>query len=111
MLDGPQIAKFPPFTDVPSGSVFPLFFNVLKRLKNDQLRFQWFKDGVEIGGNSLVIDSSRYQIDTKFILSQFMLHDLVPSDTGNYSCVVTRDQSGQFDVQWTLLQVKGRHIL
>lgn len=104
LLDAPQIAKFHSSLSQPIGSVFALFCNALSGSK--PFRFQWFKDGEELGGqSSTLLHSARFQVDTKQVFSHLMLHDLVPSDSGNYSCTVSNDFG--LHTQWSVLQVKG----
>ena len=110
-IESPQIAKFSSIISQPKGSLFALFCNVL--IGSKPLLFQWFKNGnqIPIANNkkessfsSSVLDG-RFQIDTKAVFSQLMLHDLVATDSGNYSCIVSNEHG--FDTQWSMLQVKG----
>ena len=108
MIDALQIYKFTPFTSLPKGSSYVLICNVIS--SNRMLEFNFLKNNQEIKPKSGVIDSTRYQIDSKHMFSQFSLFNLNENDSGNYSCIVT-DQNGQRDVQWTILEVRGMLIL
>ena len=68
------------------------------------------KNGVEINSESNEIRVDRYSIEAKSAMSMFTLHDIDTDDSANYSCVLFQ-QNGQFDQQWTYLQVNGAFII
>lgn len=103
-LESPQIAKFQSYAIQSNGSTFLLTCHVIQVVNDDNLKFEWFKNGNQI--NTDLIDPLRFQVDTKAIFSIFTLSQIEPSDSANYTCVVS--SANGFDSQSTFLQVKGK---
>ena len=101
----PKIVPFNPFINQPKHSTFYLTCNVISR-KSSLLKLKWLFNKIEIGTNSNVIRSDRYSIRNEPSVSMFILHDVEPSDSGNYSCVVS-SPTGASSLQTTFLQVNG----
>ena len=103
LLDSLQILQFHPFISQPRFSTLYLTCNVIR---GKPYQILWRKNSVEITADSKVISSERYSIRNEQSMSMFTLDKLDADDSANYSCVVF-DQNGQFDQQWSVLQVKG----
>ena len=100
-LDPPKLAKWQTtLSQQPVGSLLALLCNAIQGTR--PIKFQWLRNGVEIQNN---IHLNRFSIDIKLSFSQFTLHDIQVTDSGNYSCLVSNDFG--FDSQWSVLEVKG----
>lgn len=100
LVDKPEILKWPPLVSQPSGSAFYLICNAIRGSK--PLRFRWFKNGIQITSGS---NPDRFTIESKLSVSHLHLPEIIPGDTGNYSCSV--ENRFGIDAQWSLLEVKG----
>ncbi|XP_075676407.1 cell adhesion molecule Dscam1-like isoform X2 [Dermatophagoides pteronyssinus] len=101
MKDAPQISKsFPKELSQSEDSVLNIPCSVTSG--STPFSFKWLKNNQELQptGNQ----HSTFQIKTDNFLSIFSISQLKPSDSGNYSCVVSNNFG--IDIQWTQLQVK-----
>ncbi|KAH7641815.1 immunoglobulin domain containing protein [Dermatophagoides farinae] len=95
--ESPVLVKLYSKNEQTKGSDLVLTCNVAKGSK--PLRFQWFKNGVELS------NTGRSTIENKDIFSFFTLRNIDSNDVGNYSCVVTNKFG--FDKLWIQLTVTG----
>ena len=100
-IESPVLVKLYSKNEQTKGSDLVLTCNVAKGSK--PLRFQWFKNGVELS------NTGRSTIENKDIFSFFTLRNIDSNDVGNYSCVVTNKFG--FDKLWIQLTVTGLNNL
>lgn len=79
---------------------------------NKPFQFVWLKDGLDVSSLSTLssiplLEVSRYSIDHKQTYSQLTLFDIRPTDSGNFTCIVSNEIGS--DSQSSILHVKGSH--
>ena len=82
------------------GTKFTMFCSPQEGIR--PFHYEWFKNG-----QILPKSSSNHRIEMSEDNSLFIVHQLTPNDSANFSCSV-RNQFGS-DSQYTLLTVKGLH--
>ncbi|KAJ6222590.1 hypothetical protein RDWZM_001135, partial [Blomia tropicalis] len=105
--DAPRLLNFVPSISQPQGTTMVLTCNTIGG--NKPFQFVWLKDGLDVSSLSTLssiplLDVSRYSIDHKQTYSQLTLFDIRPTDSGNFTCIVSNEIGS--DSQSSILHVK-----